>query len=294
MKNTLLILSIAILSIVSCGSQHSDFATAPGFTESVMKTEAEEDRFYEKASEAKDAKIARQKNNLPASPPTTKQIEQKLIKTGYVNIEVENYKATRGKIIAAVRQNKGYISSDNEENSSYRTGSSMIIRVPKQNFDTLLNSITVLAKRVESKQVSLKDVTEEFVDIQARLKNKKQVEARYVEILKKAKTIKDILQVEEHLRKLREEIEAKEGRLKYLQSQVSYSTIHLQVYQKYTSSVYKPTFFGQLGDAVVGGWEGLKSFIIGLIYIWPFLLIFALIFWLVRKWIRKRKANKLN
>lgn len=292
MRSTFLIISIAMLSFISCGSQHSDFA---GYTEAkttAMKVDMlAESAIHASHAQSEKKELAKRKQGANVSG---QEIEKKLIKIGHVSIEVEDYKQARPQILAAIKKYQGYVSNDSEENSSYRTGSSMTIRIPKQNFDTLLQTITSYAQRIESKQVNLKDVTEEFVDIQARLKNKRKVEERYSAILQQAKTIKDILEVEEHLRQIREEIEAKEGRLKYLQSQVSFSTIHLQVYQKFTSSVYQPTFFGQIANALVGGWKGLQTFIIGLIYIWPFLLIFALAFWFIRKWVRNRKAIKNN
>ena len=86
-------------------------------------------------------------------------------------------------------------------------------------------------------KIYVKDVTEEYTDVVIRLKNKKEAEKRFLEILKQTKTIKEILDVEEHLREIREEIESKEGRLKFLNDQVSYSTINLSIYQVSESSM---------------------------------------------------------
>ena len=73
---------------------------------------------------------------------------------------------------------------------------------------------------MQRKNVSVQDVTEEYLDIEARLKTKKEVEARYIEILKsKTKTVEDVLKAEEQIRIIREEIEAREGRLNYLKNQ---------------------------------------------------------------------------
>jgi hypothetical protein len=95
--------------------------------------------------------------------------------------------------------------------------------------------------------------------------------------------------VEEKLRVIREEIESKEGRLKYLNDQVSLSTIHLDIYQKLT---FEPgfKFLKKIGSALKGGWKGLLRVVIGLIYIWPLLIIFSgVLIWLIRKSRKKKK-----
>ena len=139
--------------------------------------------------------------------------------------------------------------------------------------------------------MTARDVTEEFVDIEARLRTKKEVEKRYLEILSKAATIKDILLVEEQLRVIREEIEAREGRLKYLQNQVSYSTINLEMYQKLT---FEPgfKFFSKIWKALKGGWKGLLNVLVGLVYIWPLLIIGVGVFIWIRRRISRKKESK--
>src|SRR5690606_18336536 len=81
-------------------------------------------------------------------------------------------------------------------------------------------------------KVNAQDVTEEYYDLETRLKTKKEVEARYIEILKsKAKTVEEILIAEDKIRYLREEIEAVEGRLRLLKNKVGLSTIQIEIYQ---------------------------------------------------------------
>jgi hypothetical protein len=153
----------------------------------------------------------------------------------------------------------------------------------------LVEDITRVAFKVDNKNITLNDVTEEFIDVEARLKTNKEVERRYLEILDKATTVQDILLVEQQLKIIREEIEAKEGRLKYLQSQVSLSTLNLEIHQDLAS---KPgfKFFSKLADAIKGGWKGLLNLVVGLIYIWPIVLVCVIIiFWLIRR--RRRKKS---
>ena len=226
---------------------------------------------------------------VEAKTASNSVIEKKVIKTSELVIEVSDFEEALLKIKSYAKNNKAYISDENQYNQTYQISSSLIIRVPKEKFDLLLDSISLIAKAVNSKSIHMQDVTAEFIDIESRLKNKKEVELQYRELLKKAGSISEILEVNEHLRIVREEIEAKEGRLKYLSSQVNYSTINLTVSQNLEQTY--TGFFGKIGKALAGGWKGLLNFIVGLVYLWPFLIILTIIIWFVRKKIISRKKN---
>ena len=208
-----------------------------------------------------------------------------------MRIEIKNYKNDLATVKAIISKHQGYISGENESSTDYSLTNNLTIRVPSAKFDSLVEDIAHVAYKVDSKNVNLNDVTEEFIDIEARLKTKKEVEQRYLEILGKAQTVQDILLVEQQLGIVREEIEAKEGRLKYLQSQVSMSTLTLEIHQDFTS---KPgfKFFTKLADALKGGWKGFLNVVVGLIYIWPLILAVAIaIIWIFRRR-RKKRSSK--
>jgi hypothetical protein len=220
----------------------------------------------------------------------TTDIKKKIIKTANISFGVSDYKESRTNIDSIVVKHKAYIASENEYNSSYSINNTIVIRVPAENFELLLNELEGEADDFESKSINTSDVTEEYVDIMKRLENKKKVEAQYIELLKKARTIAEILEVNEHIRVLREEIEAKEGRLKYLQNQVGLSTITLNIHQDYSTVSYG--FFHKLGEALEGGWEGILGFIIGLFYIWPLIIIAVVAYIFIRRRIKKRREKK--
>jgi hypothetical protein len=197
-------------------------------------------------------------------------------------------------IAQKVKAAQGYISNQSEQRDNFRITNNLSIRVLSQNFDGLVNGIGSLAKQLNYKNVHLQDVSEEYTDVAARLKTKREVEQRYLDILRTAKTIKDVLAVEEQLRTIREEIESSEARLKYMDDRVSYSTISLEIYEEleYNASAPLQNGFGhKLLSALTNGWNGLLATIIGLVHIWPFLLAIAVVVALVvRKW-RKRKVS---
>lgn len=217
----------------------------------------------------------------------------KIIKTGYVEMEVDEYAKALATITQKVLAAQGYISSQNEQRDNYRITNTLSIRVVNQNFDALINGLGDVAKKVVSKSVNMQDVSEEYTDVAARLKTKKEVAARYSDILKSAKTIKDILAVEEQLRVIREEIESSEARLKFLDDRVSYSTITLQIYDEldYNAPASLQAGFGQkLLSAITNGWNGLLGLTIGLVSIWPLLLIFSGILFVVVRKVRRRRV----
>lgn len=218
------------------------------------------------------------------------QQEQKIIKIGHFAFETESVEKSYAHILQWVRMHKGMIQSDRTNKEYDRIERTLLVRIPSENFQPLVDSIIKSAKTLDRRDVSKKDVTEEFVDLQARLKAKKKLEERYLQLLSKARNVKDMLEIERQLAIIREEIEAKQGRLKYLQSQVSMSTIHLNFYEM-IPLVKAPsqTYISRLWRAAKGGFTGIGDFVIGITYLWPFILIGIFVAFIVRRTIRNRK-----
>ncbi len=216
-------------------------------------------------------------------------IERKLIKNGEVYFRTKSLPDTKKNIQSALNMFKGYIAKENAYDYSENPQEELIVRIPSQNFDQFLDLILKGADQVDSKKIDIEDVTEQFVDIEARLKNKKQLEAKYQELLAKANNMDDILMINREMNVIREDIDATEGRLRYLSNQVNYSTLRITYYQN------KPKGFGfgaKLGDAVGNGGTGFLWFLIGMVNLWPLWVVGGLIWyfivWLVRRNRKKR------
>lgn len=220
--------------------------------------------------------------------------EQKIIKTARLVFETSDPEKTHQKILQLTKQYKGFIQSDNSGKGYNRIFKNIVLRVPTEHFQDVVNGVSEGIEFFDEKTISRKDVSEEFVDLQARLKAKKQLEERYLELLKKAKNVKEMLEIERELSKIREEIEAKEGRLKYLQDKVSLSTVHIEFYK--TTEIKRMTVsYGQkIKNALQGGWNGISVFFLGILYLWPlFILAFVMIFF-IRRYLKKKKKNKIK
>lgn len=219
----------------------------------------------------------------------TKNVEQKIIKESQLRFETQDLDKTYHQIKKTVNQNKGFIQDDNS-NKSYNTVTRhLIIRIPTNQFQNTLDSISKGVAYFDTKRITSKDVTEEFIDIEARLKAKKTLEKRYLELLDKAKNVKEILEIERELSNIREEIEAKQGRLKYLQNKVSLSTVDIEFY-KYTSEGPVNTSYGtKMWNAVKSGFNGISIFFLGLLNIWPFIILGIILYYGIKKGLNKKK-----
>lgn len=289
MKNLLLFFSLFL--IFSCGNASRNSESTISFTPPSVTEESSVT--YD---EVTDAKVASEDANATETTTEDKTHQDltpntlKLIKNGYLTIEVEKFEDARKKINEIVKQNGGYIGNESETNETYRITNDITIRIPSSSFDKVLELLMAEGIKTDSKRIEVTDVGEEYADLNTRLSTKRAVEKRYLEILSKAAKISDILEVEDKLRVIREEIEAAEGRIKYLDHQVSYSTIQLNMYKTLDTQYTPPSgpgFFTRVWKGFVQGWEGLVDFIIGLVYFWPFWIVLALIIF----WIRKRKIK---
>jgi hypothetical protein len=188
-------------------------------------------------------------------------------------------------LLKATEKWKGYVGSESAYNTSEHNSTTFIIRVPAAHFDSLLASATIGIDHFDRKDITVKDVTEEYVDVEARLKTKKDLEQRYQEIMKKATTVSEMLEIEKEMGTLRADIESIEGRLNVLKSHVSFSTFTVTIYEMVTA----PSFFGtRIGSGFVNGWNNLLDFFVFIVNLWPFFLLGAAGYVGIRRW----RANK--
>lgn len=214
--------------------------------------------------------------------------EPRIIRTADIRFQVRDLKKSRAAIERLVKASQGYISSDRQENYETQIENTLVIRIPSARFDAFSHSLQGQALVMDTKTVELEDVTEQFVDNEARLRSKRELERRYLAILEQAKSVKDVLEVEERLGKIREEIEVVEGKLKYLNNQVAYSTITLNMYQTIVAVVRPDQYFGkQFSQALANGWKGFLAATLFLAMIWPLVLVVGLIVMVARFYRRK-------
>lgn len=218
-----------------------------------------------------------------ASEPET--VEQKLIKTSYITLEVENFYETSTSIKEIVSFYKGYVADTSERDDDGRKYGYIIVRVPQAYFEDITEEIKALGK-VDEARTAVEDVTEEYVDLQARLNNLKKQEERYLEILEAATTVEDILSVETQLERIRGEIESYEGRLRYLDSLIDYATIQINIREP-KDEAFDIGLIDAIKDAVQGFFTALRAVIIFLGYFIPVVIIFGVLAYIGRAGYRR-------
>ncbi|OCB71445.1 protein of unknown function [Flavobacterium glycines] len=225
----------------------------------------------------------------PVIAKSEENIEQKIIKTGDIRFESNDLEETYSQIIAAVKKHHAVIQNDTEGKDNNSVFRRLAVRVPSKNFDLFLDDISKGVTYFDNKEISSQDVTEEYIDVDARLKAKKVLEARYLELLKKANKVSEMLEIEAQLSTIREEIEAKEGQLRYMQSQVSMSTITIEFYKTVANEGGATiSYVSKIWNAIKSGFNEISNFFIVLLSIWPFLIILAVILHFIRKRFKKK------
>jgi hypothetical protein len=232
-------------------------------------------------------------NQLAKTPNTDLYSDGKarLIKTAHYRFQVKDVKTSTEAIEHAVKKFPAYISSSSLHLENPILENKISIRVESQYFYELLREIDTQALFVHFRNVQTDDVSKQIVDLESRLKTKREVEVRYMNILRsKAGTIEELLEAEKQIGSLHEEIEATISRINYLKEQVSYSTINLEFYQTITEVIAQADNTGaEFGKAFTEGFQLIIKIGIVLTYIWPFILLGACTLFFL-KW-RKRKTQ---
>jgi hypothetical protein len=236
--------------------------------------------------ESAEANVA----NAPAPPPQQSQL--KIIKTGNLRFETTNLEETAKQVTNAVKKYDALVQSDTQSNDGGLSGRYIVVRISPQYFESFVADISKGVKHFDRKDLTAEDVTEEYVDVEARIKAKQMLEARYFELLKKANKVSEMLEIEKELATIREEIESQQGRLKYLQNRVAQSTITIEFYKTQDVQVTgTEPYSSKMADAFKSGFNGLSSFFLGVLYMWPIILIFVIAYIIYRKKFKRKKNN---
>jgi hypothetical protein len=229
-------------------------------------------------------------------------IERKIIRNADLVLEANAPEEAQNKITAIAESKGGFViessQSSSDAQATTRDTITMTIRVPTAKFNETLDEISKTSSRVIVETVKGQDVTEEFIDIEARVKTKKALEEQFLGIMKQSKSVEDALNVQRELADVRGEIEQIEGRKRFLENQSSLSTVKIKLQSPTAFSPNSSGFFYQFKQAVSTGFSGASSFILAfvtaLIAFMPFLLFIVLPLYLViRYFLKKNRKQKL-
>jgi hypothetical protein len=144
-------------------------------------------------------------------------IDRKIVKTGYMTLEVADIGKAIDEVAGVAKELGGYVVSSEKHGDGDNTFGRASIRVPADRFDEAFDRLRKLAVNVPNESTQSQDVTEEYTDLQSQLRNLEATEAQYLELLKKAEKVEDILAVQRELSNVRGQIEQVKGRIQYLE-----------------------------------------------------------------------------
>lgn len=265
---------MVVCLLAGCGAKSmsystDDYLSAPG---EAMKPETDGsfDLSEEMASETANA--------LPT--------DRKLIKTVDIDAETEDLDALLKQLSADIGKQGGYIESQQLYNGSSYASSrnryvNLTVRVPAENLEELVSDFAACSNII-SREEDVEDVTMEYVSTETRIAALETEAERLLELMGKAETMADLLEIEARLTDVRYELEAYTARLKVLENQVSYSTIHLYISEvrQYTPvEEEEETFWQRVGSSNLRSleniWYGITEFAAVLLGNLPYLLIIA-------------------
>ncbi|MDQ0231352.1 DUF4349 domain-containing protein [Metabacillus malikii] len=225
-----LLVIICFFSVTACNNQYSK--------EESKQSEAVADsssRPAEKAEIATENNIQTDRvvsNEANTDKKQTNHNQNRMvIYTGNLSIHVKNFDDIVALVQDELAHTTGYIvdsqSYTNEGNTS-REGT-ITVRIPQDKFNRFIESVESGSTKVIDRSISGQDVTEEYVDLESRLKSKQVVEKRLLEFMEKAEKTEDLLKISTDLATVQEEIEQLKGRMTYLNHQVALATVTIHV-----------------------------------------------------------------
>lgn len=223
-------------------------------------------------SKVEGANVAAQ-FRLSTTPPMTETTDRKIIRNGELTIETDTPKDAQARIASIAESQGGFVvTSEFKQNISGTARPTeivtVVVRVPSAQFGATLDAIRAAGNRVIQERISGQDVTEEYIDLEARIRTQKALEQQFLEIMKQAKRIADALEVQRQLADVRTEVERLEGRRRFLDNKASLSTITVTL-QSGTPMVAATTsgFGHDVKDAFGDGIDTAVAIVMGLIRI---------------------------
>jgi hypothetical protein len=238
------------------------------------------------------------------SASTAEGLNKKLIYTANLVMQVKKYAEAQSEVRNLVSLSGGYIVEFSESQSTHEVGGTFVLKVPANGFSSLLEGIEQIKHESYQQSIKGQDVSEEYVDLESRLKVKGLMETQYIEFMKKATKTTELVSFANELGKIQEEIELIKGRMRYINNNVAYSTVEIRLYQQ--DGIVDPALvdeektplFERANEALKGTIDVLT-----LLFQWIVVILFGampiilvggviwLVLWMARRKLRQQKIN---
>ncbi len=261
---------------------------AAAAAEEAYDYEADEAYSYDAPVEANSTASSTGGSSAPSDSEILSNSGRKLIKTVNMNVETREFDALVANVLDRITSLGGYAESTdisgNSYDSSYSTRNAFIVaRIPANKLDGFVDNIEN-ESNITSKNESANDVTLEYADVEAHKDSLRIEQQRLNELLEKADTLENIIELENRLTQVRYEIESYESRLRTMNNQVEFSTVNLSIQEvkEYSPEPVEELTFGQriateFLDSCEYAWEAIQDFIVGFVSMLPMLLVILVI-----------------
>lgn len=304
MRSRLIVLLVALSFSTSCTSA-SRLDSEATSTQPMSSARATHIEARAAAAPAQNVSL----NEVDKAASTADAFERKIIRNADITIEVASPSEAQHKVATIAEAHGGFIVTseakqrDNADPAQRTLDIKLVVRVPSNQFGAAFDQIKGLASNTPQENMSSQDVTEEFIDLEARIKTQKALELQFLEIMRQAKKIDDALEVQRQIAEVRTEIEKLEGRKRFLENRSSMSTINVNIYAPKPMVAVSSTGFGHSLRSAISDSIDLASdmvlffarFVIMMVPVFVFVLLpFGLVIrYLLRRAKRVRLAAQL-
>jgi hypothetical protein len=301
MKSPLILLFALLSFSLSCSSSSQPLALRNGTAQKDTQQIAESVKTQNYGTQMEKVSL----NDVDKEASTAEAADRKIIRNADITIEVPSTTDAQHQVTSIAETHGGFVVTseakqrENSDPAQRTLDIKLVVRVPSNQFGRAFDEIKKLAGNTPSEQVTSQDVTEDFIDLEARIKTQKALEVQFLEIMRQAHKISDALEVQRQIAEVRTEIEKLEGRKRFLENRSSLSTINVNIQTPKPVITVTQTGFGHslreaVSDSVTLAADmvlGLARFVIMLVPV--VVLVFLPLGLLGRYLVRRAKRVRL-
>jgi hypothetical protein len=303
MKSPIILLFFLAILSLSCSAGTESPTTNSSTVYPTAKTaEKAEPRAQTVADPSGQQKVSL--TDVDKAEVTNEAFDRRIIRNASLTMEVDSTTDAQHRVTWIAESHGGFVVTseakqrENVDPSKRTLDIKLVVRIPSDRFGSALDEIKKLAGNLPEANITGQDVTEDFIDLEARIKTQKALELQFMQIMKQASEVEDALTVQRQIADVRTEIEKLEGRKRFLENRSSLSTITVNIQEPKVIAV-SPTGFGHtIRDAVSDSLElasGLLIFFVRFVIVMAPIFVFVLLpsGLILRYFIRRAKRIRL-
>jgi hypothetical protein len=257
-------------------------ASQPAADVDTTKTQAA--TYYDSLTNAQQQQVSM--NQVDTAASAAEAADRKIIRNANLTMEVDSTSDMQHRVASIAESQGGFVVTseakqrENADPAKRTLDIKLVVRVPAERFGSALDAIRGLANTLKEENVTGNDVTEEFIDLEARIRTQKALEVQFLDIMKQARKVEDALEVQRQIADVRTDIEKLEGRKRFLENRSSLSTITVNLEAPHQIVVSTTSFGRSVRESVSDGVDfgsGLLLFLIHFVIVMVPITIFLLL-----------------